>query len=217
MRAEGLLHREVAELLGISRSHAAALSHDPDGAKDRARKDSYRGTCSRCGNPTDGSKGRAAAPDRCAKCAAIEGHEAQYWTAERVINAIQRFAALHGRPPRSRDWLRADRANGYPVMSSVYVNSASPNAPFPSWADAIEAAGFPRPRHGVYAHDGERGLHHIQRSVLAMLRAQQAQETPTGQIVRETSGHRQSVYSALRSLERRGLARHVRYGHWAAT
>lgn len=218
LRADGLLCREVAELLGISRSYAAALSNDPDGAKDRARKASYRGTCSRCGNPTDGSNGAAKAPDRCAKCAAVERHEAQYWTADRVVNVIQRFAVLHGRPPTANEWVRVDHANGYPCRASVYVTSSNSGAPFPKWADAIEAAGFPRPRPGVYAHDGERGLQHIQRSVLAMLRAQWGPETPTGQIIRET-GHmyRERVAKALRSLERRGLARRVRHGHWTAT
>lgn len=210
--------REVAELLGISCSYAYDLVCDPSGEKVRARKDSYRGTCSRCGNPTDGSNGRAKAPDLCASCAAAELHKARYWTAERIVDAIQRFAALHGRPPSAREWIRVDRAGGYPNRGSIYMSSAKRGSPFPTWAAAIEAAGFPRPQRGMYAREGERGLYRIQRCVLAVLRAQRASETPTGQIIRKSGHrHRQSVSQALRSLERRGLASHVRRGYWTAT
>ena len=68
LRAAGLLQREIAVRLGVSRSYVAALYNDPDGAKARARKDSYRGTCESCGAPTDGSNGRGAAPTRCDPC-----------------------------------------------------------------------------------------------------------------------------------------------------
>lgn len=38
-------------------------------AAARALKDRYSGTCERCGGPTSGSNGRAAAPPVCAACA----------------------------------------------------------------------------------------------------------------------------------------------------
>lgn len=215
LRADGLLHREIAEAFGISRSYACELTNDATGVKARARKASYRGTCRNCGAPTTGCDGPLAAPELCIACSRIAQHEAQYWTAERVLNAIRRFAALHGRPPTSREWTRVDRANGYPVFSSVYANSASPNAPFPKWADAIEAAGFPRPASGHYERTGERGLGHPGRIVLAHLRAQTDPAIPTRLIAPEIET-RQNVSSALQSLKRRGLARQVRRSYWTS-
>lgn len=67
LRAQGLVYREIAERMGISRSYAAALICDPDGSGDRARKDSYRGECERCGASTNGSNGRHA-PKLCNDC-----------------------------------------------------------------------------------------------------------------------------------------------------
>lgn len=132
---------EIANELGISTSYASSLWYDPDGAKDRARKKRYAGKCEKCGGPTTGSLGRARAPKVCAKCASVK-----VWTHERVLDAIRRYAAANGRPPTATDWQRADRGNGYPAASSVY--SADESCPFASWADAIEAAGFERPRVG---------------------------------------------------------------------
>jgi len=67
-----------------------------------------------------------------------------------VIDAIQRFAAIHGRPPKARDWHTRDPVNNYPACSTVYRTNHPSNrsAPFACWADAIEAAGFPRPTRG---------------------------------------------------------------------
>lgn len=151
LRDRGLTHREVAEQLGISRSYAATLDTDPDGTKARARKDSYRGTCARCGGATTGSEGPSARPTHCRTCSHALQQENKKWTRDAVIAAIQRFAAEHGRPPRVTDWVRA--RDGYPSRNSCFSSSASPNAPFASWADVIEAAGFPRPRVGKRVGD----------------------------------------------------------------
>jgi len=149
LRDEGLLQREIAEQLRLSRSYTQELLEDPDGAKTRARKDSYQGTCVVCGGPTSGSGGRQVVPERCADCAAAENHARKTWTEETVIDAIRRFAAIHGRPPTSAEWIASDPANGYPPRASVYGrHSSNPSSPFVRWADAIEAAGFPRPSSG---------------------------------------------------------------------
>lgn len=55
------------------------------------------------------------------------------WTRETVIAAIQAFAAEQGRTPTARD-------NGGLVIAAKRL--------FPSWGDAVVAAGFERPRRG---------------------------------------------------------------------
>jgi transposase len=149
----GMTHREIADYLGISRSAVRSILNDPDGGKQRARRTRYQGRCGRCGTPTDGSNGRAAAPTICATCDLERRHEEKTWTAEAVIEAIQRWAAEHGRPPRSTDWIRAGEDGSHPAFGSVYRTRAHPHSPFSSWADAIEAAGFPRPAAGRYQRE----------------------------------------------------------------
>lgn len=140
-RERGYLNREIAAKLGISVSYVSELYVDPDGSKSKARKDGYRGTCEECGAPTSGCNGFNA-PKLCAKCAPLA---AKIWTREAIIDAIQRWAAAHdGRPPRATDWVNADLKRHYPASSSVY----GPTNVFGAWADAIEAAGFERPRVG---------------------------------------------------------------------
>lgn len=72
LRATGLVYREIAQELGISRSYASTLISDPDDAQARARKASYRRPCPECGTLMDGSNGRGPNAARlCAKCAAV--------------------------------------------------------------------------------------------------------------------------------------------------
>jgi len=150
LQAKGLYAREIAAVMGVSESYVCDLFHDPDGSKDRARKNSYGGTCVRCGSRTSGSNGRAKAPKICGACSRLRQHEQRYWTRERVIAAVQRWAAEYGRPPRSGEWSAGNPDRWWPTPSSVYRGSDSPGAPFAYWADAIEAAGFPRPLVGRY-------------------------------------------------------------------
>ncbi len=150
LRETGLLGQQVADRLGISRTYVYELESDPEGAKGRARKDSYAGVCEVCGKPTSGSHGRRRAPTLCDECSHEKQAAEKRWTAEAVIDAIQRFAAAHGRPPTANEWIRADPVRGYPVRTSVYVTQTRSHSPFPTWADAIVAAGFPRPVIGHY-------------------------------------------------------------------
>jgi hypothetical protein len=63
------------------------------------------------------------------------------WTREAIIEALQRYGATHGGvPPRSGDWALYEV--GRPTSNKIVKV-------FGSWADAVEAAGFPRPRPGV--------------------------------------------------------------------
>lgn len=61
------------------------------------------------------------------------------WTREAIVAAIRRSALENGEPPKNDQWTKA--AIGRPTSSTVAKE-------FGSWADAIEAAGFPRPTRG---------------------------------------------------------------------
>jgi hypothetical protein len=155
LREGGLLQREIQAELGISRSYVSELLDDPDGSKSRARKDTYCGVCNRCGGPTSGSEGRSAQPIHCAGCSRELQHEAKRWTREAVIAAIRQWNDVHGQPPKATDWNCHGRDRSYPPTSAVHrANGHNPSAAFDTWADAIEAAGFPRPLVGQ--RDGER-------------------------------------------------------------
>lgn len=149
--AGGYTPREAAETLGMKVTTARALLNDPDGSEQRRRRQGYRGTCLTCGAATDGSSGRAKAPTECRSCKAIREHEERYWNQERVIDAIQRWARVHGQPPAATEWLNAGMgiSAGYPSCTLVQRE-------FGSWSAGIEAAGFPRPPIGYYRDESKR-------------------------------------------------------------
>jgi hypothetical protein len=162
LRAHGLTHREVAGELGISRSYASELAVDPDGSDGRARKDGYGGRCVDCGARTSGADGRDSAPQRCNRCALANQSAEQHWTREAVLDAIRRFAAAHGRPPGAQEWVASDPVNGYPPRTAVYRAGKKSAAHFDKWADAIEAAGFPRPLQGRHHRAARNTVSHQQ-------------------------------------------------------
>lgn len=137
LQRAGLTRKAIAAHLGMKEGRVHNLLNDPDGAKQRARRRRYQGTCETCGAATDGSNGRAKAPRFCR-----EHTQTAVWTRDKVIAAIRRFATTHGRPPTATDW-HSRCESGYPATSTV-------RRVFGSWADGIEAAGFPPPRVGVY-------------------------------------------------------------------
>lgn len=156
--AEGWTQTQIAVELGISRSYAAALINDPDGSKDKQRKQRYAGVCVECGAPTSGSEGRVDNP-RCGRCGSKAGAAktaALYtvWTPDLIVQRIQEWAKIYGEPPACTDWnpeqarrmndpTRAQRfhdANHYWPWFTQVINR------FGSWNAAIEAAGF-TPRH----------------------------------------------------------------------
>jgi hypothetical protein len=104
---------EIATQLGVRPKTAYHYLHDPDGSKLAARKASYAGVCARCGDPTDGSGGRAKASKHCTKCAREIEHEQRYWTRERVLEALNDIEAFMDRPFTARDlnpWMHPDPA-----------------------------------------------------------------------------------------------------------
>lgn len=163
LRGEGLLMREIAERMGAAVSTVDGWLNDPDLAKLRARKDSYRGECVDCGAPTDGSNGRDATPKRCDPCGRVWRHENRYWTPEAIIGCIQAWADEHGGiPPAATDWNpnhaiklgRPEKAAKFwrdgcwPAVSQVQRE-------FGSWNVAIQVAGFASRATSTYGRDGE--------------------------------------------------------------
>jgi transcriptional regulator with XRE-family HTH domain len=67
LRADGLLLREVAEALGVSRAYVGDLLRDPTGRENRARHERARGACVDCGRPTAWG-GAGGPPERCVDC-----------------------------------------------------------------------------------------------------------------------------------------------------
>lgn len=127
---------------------ANSSSYQRELATARRLKESYRGVCVDCGKPTSwggGSSPGVGPSERCAACRRVyEQTVLKVWTAEAVVAAMRRWADAHdGRPPTADDWHHA--GDGYPSASTVYSHGGSP---FGSWSDALEAAGFPRPRQG---------------------------------------------------------------------
>ena len=147
--ALGFTASQAARQMGISLSYVRALRSDPSGKKDRDRKRSYGGTCERCGRTTDGSNGRSKAPQLCISCSRIRQGEEAHWTQELILHRIREWHRLFGRPPLSTEWLL--RTSGY-VSDNLdeegfvyWPNTGTVLNLFGTWANAIEAAGFPRP------------------------------------------------------------------------
>lgn len=138
LRAQGLLYREIAERLGVSRSYAHDLVRDPSGEAARARKARYGGTCVDCGSSTDGTAGSTYVPERCRSCRHEFQRAQRVWTADRIVDAIREWADRNGGiPPTASDWRRA-RARG--DRRACHVSLVTKR--WGSWNAAIEAAGY---------------------------------------------------------------------------
>jgi transposase len=68
LRNQGLVMREIAEIVGLSTSTVDAYLNDPGGHRLKARKASYAGACVDCGAPTNGNAGPGKACMRCLDC-----------------------------------------------------------------------------------------------------------------------------------------------------
>lgn len=164
LRKKGFIYDQIAEKLGISKGYVNELIYDPDGSKSKARKDSYRGTCRTCGARTTGSNGKNA-PIYCNKHAS----RAYFlvWSDSKIIAAIREWHFLHGRTPVSTDWNRRVEGSpgqyvGGPRLKWTGKRRWPPlravQRSFGSWSNAIEAAGFPRPKIGHYRDESQRGI-----------------------------------------------------------
>lgn len=162
LHAQGHSIRSIAAALGVPDNTARRwLSNEfrvKQNAKARAYKERHRGRCNSCGQPTwMGST-------RCKTCAHEQLHAQRQWTKEKIIQAIQAWANQHGRPPLASDWARAQTGT-HPAASTVHQGTR--RGYFDKWADAIEAAGYPRPNVGHKKLD-----HHQQQQQAKQLIAQ---------------------------------------------
>jgi len=145
---DGNGYRKTARIVGCSPTSVRRVI-DPEYAErsrvgSRATKRRRTGTCRECGGETrySGKHGEAVS-NLCLRCWRRLEQELRRWTRDTIIAAIQEWAREHGGvPPVAPEWQNASRGSRFPAAGTVYNN---PSAPFASWADAIEAAGFPRP------------------------------------------------------------------------
>src|SRR5205823_2130598 len=96
LERRGLTTREIADQLELARSTVNIYRADPDGERQRERRQRYRGTCAGCGRPTSGSGGPGRAPEWCRACA---GEQRRSWSERRVLEAIRDWTELTGAPP----------------------------------------------------------------------------------------------------------------------
>ena len=104
-----------------------------------ARKKKMTGICEVCGGKTkyNGHGGNNSVSRICATCSRANQ---RYWTREKIIEAIQRWTREHdGVPPTSMQWMH--RGEYWPSATAIY--SDRERAVFPSWNEALRAAGVP--------------------------------------------------------------------------
>lgn len=150
---EGFTREQIADRYGKSYSAVTNLLADPDGSKQRARRKRYQGRCEDCGAATDGSNGHAGAPTLCEPCSRVHQHDERYWTPAQIVAAIREWAAIHDAPPVSTTWLRGVELDAQGRRRWPPVNVVQRE--FGTWAAAIAAAGFARPRIGGYRRSEE--------------------------------------------------------------
>lgn len=164
--------RQIAERIGTTRTTARRYVDPGFDAfmkkSEKERKKRYSGACMDCGKPTSyaGKPNGRRSSLRCRNCAA---KSRKRWTREAIIDAIQQWNAEYGRPPSSLDWnktvARQVRGSEYPASTSVYGDRGA----FANWGDAIEAAGFPRPKKTYKGGFGE--MYWTKERVIEALRA----------------------------------------------
>jgi DNA-binding CsgD family transcriptional regulator len=140
----GLGSREIANRLGLARSTVNKYRRDPEGERERARRERYRGRCRGCGRPTRGSDGPGRAPEWCPECAPLQRRR---WSDEQMLEAVRDWTRLTGAPPTLYDWSPGHAPAGHSGASRYLAERGSwPNASsvtrrFGSLRAAIERAG----------------------------------------------------------------------------
>lgn len=141
LHAQGLTRMQIAEKLGISRTYAYELLHDPTGEHAKRRKEKYCGKCANCGARISYGGARGL----CAPCASDED---KIWTRDAIILALQEWAAEHGEAPRARVWLTTPCNATRPPVTAIQRE-------FGSWNAGLEAAGLQTRHAGHYGRPGE--------------------------------------------------------------
>lgn len=165
------VYREALRLRSNERLGAKAISRrigvphstvfrwiNPDAAeRQRARartlKETYRGTCENCGQPTTGCDGPGSARRLCHHCAPRDPERVAKqtkWPRALILERIREWADLHGEPPASLDWNPwkarqmhdEPRARRFEDAGGYWPNFTTVVERFGTWNTAITAAGF---------------------------------------------------------------------------
>jgi hypothetical protein len=96
---QGLAVSEIATLLGRAPTTISAYLYDPDGQKNRAAKERWRGACSRCGASTWAPGPRAVAT-LCAQC---NGASTRKWQPAQIEAALRAWYEMFGKAASSTD------------------------------------------------------------------------------------------------------------------
>lgn len=156
LRARGLRLREIAAELGVAISTVDSWLNDPGGERLRARKDTYRGRCGRCGAATDGSSGRAHAPRLCSRCFRAQPHSleraqrlgrgsnARRYSDRELLDAVRRADQLGLRT--APGYARNAGEHQLPSMATLIHR-------FGSWNHARAEAGLPTRRSNRPAYE----------------------------------------------------------------
>lgn len=163
LKKKGLTNKQLQEHFGVKKDTIRRWL-DPEyderaKASQRARKESYQGTCVICGTPTSGSYGPNNVQTLCYE------HKMQnrppkphLWPKERIIKAMQDWETIFGEPPSMVDWNSTqarkmgdfDRADYFDQNKDLWPWFSQVFRAFGSWNAGIEAAGFtPRPQYGT--------------------------------------------------------------------
>ena len=144
LAGRGLGSQEIADRLGLARSTVNKYRRDPDGERERARRERYRGRCRGCGRPTRGSDGPGRAPEWCPDCAPAQRRR---WSDAKMLDAVRDWTRLTGAPPTLYDWSPAHAPAGhsgaarYLAEQGRWPNASSVARRFGSLRGAVEAAG----------------------------------------------------------------------------
>jgi hypothetical protein len=179
---EGLVYREIKERLGISHSYAQSLYSDPDGTRQRERRDSYQGTCERCGGITK-SDGTSRPSRNCAACAEIIQHEQRYWDAEKIVARFREFYETTGRVPTTIDSMgqtspSITRRLSVARLAEIDSIPQEVRLPIPwvvarefgGWKNAVRAAGLKPSGTGAPTHRQRKRGKHMPREFIVLQR-----------------------------------------------
>jgi transposase len=137
LRQQGLLIKDIARQVPVPMPTLIRWLNPELEFRERARakkaKFSQKRRCPTC---------KKKMSNNAALCRVCFHRQQKYWTSEKVVEAIQRWAIEQGAPPSYQEWLLS--GPGHPALWTIISGN---NPAFSSWSEALQAAGFePRKR-----------------------------------------------------------------------